>query len=222
MSFTESEPFLPGAAGAQRPSPESRAARLGAWPVGLALVLLGGCSGAPRPPQAPVAPTTVPPLATPSAAPAPSGVPVPTPTPAPAQTGAGGVPVAPREPARAAPPRYVKLGPPITARNWSEVSLQAAKRLVAAHPDTTYMSQPPEPLLAIPVLEVELHGDGSVRQVKVLRVPSQARDTTQLAIDAVHRAAPYGDVTRLSKPWRFVEVFLFDEQRRFKPRTLDQ
>jgi hypothetical protein len=26
----------------------------------------------------------------------------------------------------------------------------------------------------------------------------------------------------LKKPWKFAEVFLFDDNRRFKPRTLDE
>ena len=55
----------------------------------------------------------------------------------------------------------------------------------------------------------------------MLRHPSQARDTTQLAIDAVRRAAPFGDMSRLSRPWKFTEVFLFNDERRFMPRTLD-
>jgi hypothetical protein len=79
----------------------------------------------------------------------------------------------------------------------------------------------PDVLLAIPVIEIELNGDGSVRSTKVMRTPTQATDTIQLAITAIHRGAPYGDVSRLSKPWKFVEVFLFDDERRFKPRTLD-
>jgi outer membrane biosynthesis protein TonB len=76
-------------------------------------------------------------------------------------------------------------------------------------------------LLAIPVLEVELNADGSVRRIDVLRHPKQALDTTQLAIDAVRRAAPFGSVARLPRPWKFTETFLFDDARRFKPRTLD-
>jgi hypothetical protein len=110
---------------------------------------------------------------------------------------------------------------PAAARNWDEFQLQAARRLVAANPDRSYLGPVPDILLAIPVLEVELNGDGSVRHIKVLRQPSQARDTIQLAIDAVRRAAPFGDVSRLPKPWKFSEVFLFDDARRFKPRTLD-
>jgi hypothetical protein len=76
-------------------------------------------------------------------------------------------------------------------------------------------------LLAIPVLEIELDADGDVRHIKVLRYPGQALDTVEIAKVAVRRAAPFGDVSRLPKPWRFAEVFLFDDQRRFKPRTLD-
>ena len=99
--------------------------------------------------------------------------------------------------------------------------LQVAQRLVAAHPEGSYTGPAPDPLLAIPVLEVELNADGSVRRIVVLRQPRQARDTTQLAIAAVRKAAPYGDVSRLPRPWKFSETFLFDEQRRFKPRTLE-
>jgi hypothetical protein len=93
---------------------------------------------------------------------------------------------------------------------------------VAANPGLTYMTAPPDPLLAIPVLEVELNADGSVRRIEVLRHPRQATDTTQIAIDAVRKAAPYGDMRHLKKPWKFAEVFLFDDNRRFKPRTLEE
>lgn len=117
--------------------------------------------------------------------------------------------------AAAQPPRA------LPARGWDEFKLQAARRLVAANPQGSYLGVPPEPLLAIPVLEIELNGDGSVRRIEVLRQPGQARDTVQLAIRAVQRAAPFGDVSRLPRPWKFTEVFLFDDERRFKPRTLD-
>jgi hypothetical protein len=85
----------------------------------------------------------------------------------------------------------------------------------------TYTSVPPDPLMAIPVLEVELNADGSVAAVRVERVPQAAKETVQMAIDAVRRAAPYGPVAHLPKPWRFTEVFLFDYQFRFKPRSLE-
>ncbi|MEP7294741.1 MAG: hypothetical protein ABI702_01035 [Burkholderiales bacterium] len=113
------------------------------------------------------------------------------------------------------------LPPPGSVRNWNDVRLQAARRMVAANPNMTYMGEVPETLLAIPVLEIELHADGSVRRIEVMRNPRQALDTVKLATDAVHRAAPFGDVSRLPKPWRFTETFLFNDDRKFKPRTLD-
>ena len=119
-------------------------------------------------------------------------------------------------------PRMVKLPPPRTSRNWAEVRQQAAERLVAANPDGSYMGKPPFMLLAIPVMTVELNADGSVRHISVMRHPSQAKDTVQLAIQAIQRAAPYGDVSKLPKPWKFNETFLFKEDRKFKPMTLDR
>ena len=96
------------------------------------------------------------------------------------------------------------------------------RRLVAANPDITYTGTVPDQLLAIPVLEIELNGDGSVRRIEILREPREAKDTLKIAIEAVRRAAPFGDVSRLPKPWKFVETFLFDDARKFKPRTLDR
>lgn len=121
-----------------------------------------------------------------------------------------------------APGTHVVLPAPTPPRSWAEARLQAARRLMAANPDRVYTGQPPDILLAIPVLSIELNADGSVRHIAVLRYPSQARDTVELALQAVHRAAPFGDVSRLPKPWKFNETFLFNDQRRFKPMTLDR
>jgi len=91
------------------------------------------------------------------------------------------------------------------------------------HPQGTYLGPVPEIVFAIPVIETELNGDGTIRSMHALRRPSnpQAADTVQMAMDAIRRAAPYGDVSRLPRPWKWVETFLFDDERRFKPRTLD-
>jgi protein TonB len=123
------------------------------------------------------------------------------------------VPSRPAVPATAAPQA--------PARNWAEYQVRAAQRMVAANPGRTYMGPVEEPLLAIPVLEIELKADGEIARISVKREPRQAKDTIQLAIDAVRRGAPYGDVRQLPKPWKFTEVFLFNDDRQFKPRTLD-
>ena len=113
------------------------------------------------------------------------------------------------------------LGVPRAVRSWAEVRQQAAERMVAANPDITYVGKVPDQLLSIPVLEIELNGDGSIRRIEVLREPREHKEMLKVAIDAVRRAAPFGDVSKLPKPWKFVETFLFDEQHKFKPRTLD-
>jgi hypothetical protein len=110
---------------------------------------------------------------------------------------------------------------PSTARNWDEYRVQAARRILAANPQQSHVGTVQQPSLAIPVLDVELNADGSVRAISVMREPSQAKDTTRIAIDAVRRAGPFGDVSRLPRPWRFSEAFLFNDDRRFKPRSLD-
>jgi protein TonB len=81
----------------------------------------------------------------------------------------------------------VALPPAAPARNWEEFKRQAAQRMVQAQPGRSFMGRPPPMMLGIPVLEIELNRDGSVRNVKVIREPadSRARDTVQLAIDAV-------------------------------------
>ena len=114
------------------------------------------------------------------------------------------------------------LPTPKSGHNWAEVRQQAAERLIAANPDITYLGRVPDQLLAIPVLEIELNGDGSVRRIEILREPREAKDTLKIAVDAVRRAAPFGDVSRLPRPWKFTETFLFDDARKFKPRTLDR
>ncbi len=178
-----------------------------------ALALIAGCATkapTPPPPAAAAAPRPAAVAPAPSA-PAPVAAPVPV-TAAPAAAATPG--------ARA--PRYIKLPPPATPRSAADLRAQFARRLVEAHPDSTYLGRVPERLLAIPVIEVELNADGSVRHIDVLRKPSTGNEATVLAIDAIKRAAPYGDVSRLPKPWKVVETFLFDDNLKFKPRTLDQ
>ena len=111
--------------------------------------------------------------------------------------------------------------PMAATREWQPYKVQVAQRIVGANPGGTYTSRPPDILLAIPVLEIELNRDGSLRRIGVLREPTQAPETTQMAIDAVRRAAPFGDVSSLPRPWTFTEAFLFDDSRRFKPRSLE-
>jgi hypothetical protein len=115
-----------------------------------------------------------------------------------------------------APAPYVR-----PARSYDEYQRQIAARLIAANPKITYLTRAPDILLAIPVLELEVNADGSIRHIGVIRTPTQATDTIQIATEALRRAAPFGDVSQVPKPWKFTEVFLFNDDRHFKPRILD-
>ena len=133
--------------------------------------------------------------------------------PAPARSSA---PAAPAMPAPASPAR--------PARTSDEYLRGIALRLVAANPTRTYATPVPDPVPAILCLEIEVDAAGRVRNITVARRPAFAdmQDTVPIAIEAVRRAAPFGDATHVPRPWKFREYFLFDEDRRFKPRELDR
>jgi hypothetical protein len=156
--------------------------------------VLAACGAAPRAP-----------------APAPEPKPAPAPVVAPAAAPTPAAPV----------PKAAGLPAPKPVRTHDELRRQAAERLVMANPERSYMTPAPSHLLTVIVLEVDVKADGSVRKINVVRPPRFGPETLQMAIDAVYRAAPFGDVRRMPEPWKFTETFLFDEDRRFKPRSLD-
>lgn len=173
--------------------PEKRRAVLRGLPALLVLpALLAGC-GMRAPPR--------------SAAPATPATPAPAPQPAAQQPA---VPAASSLPAT-----------PAVLRSKADLQRAVARRLVLEHPESSYLERAPDRLFAIPVLEIELNVDGSVRRIEVLRRPSTGDRATQLAIAAVRKAAPYGDLSRVPRPWKVVETFLFNDRLHFKPRTLD-
>ena len=117
----------------------------------------------------------------------------------------------------------VLLPPAVPSRNWDEFKRAAARRMVAGSPQYSFMGKPPPMMFAITVLEIEVNADGTVRDISVTRPPanSEAQDTIEIAKEAIHRAAPYGDMSKLAKPWKWTEVYLFNDKRQFKPRVLD-
>lgn len=146
--------------------------------------------------------------------------PAPVPRPAPLPPPAAAPAPQPAAPTAAAP-RPAGLPAPRAVRTAQELRQQAAERLVLANPERTYTTPAPTHLLTVVVLEVEVKSDGSVRRINVVRKPRYAPETLQMAIDAIHKAAPFGDVRRMPEPWKFTETFLFEEDRRFKPLTLN-
>lgn len=142
---------------------------------------------------------------------APPQQPSPAVTPAPSVTPTPPVVRPPESPGAAAIP---------SARNWSEYRRQAAQRIIASNRDETYSGPVPEPLRSIPVLEVHLNRDGSVRQIDVLRRPHFSPQTIEMAMQAIRRAAPFGPVAHLPQPWQFSETFLYNDELKFQVRSL--
>jgi hypothetical protein len=201
----------PDALGARKvPTAAAGVASLTALLASLTLGL-AGCGA--RPPAAPEPASAPPPVAS---TPSPPAAAAPVPAPAPAAAAA-----APATAPSKRSSRFVAQPPAPAPRNMTDFQRQFARRLVDSHPDASYLGTVPPRLLAIPVLEIEFNADGSVRGIRVVRQPSTGPEATVLAIEAVRRAGPYGSVAKLPKPWKIIEAFLFDDDLRFKPRTLD-
>ncbi|MGE0331010.1 MAG: hypothetical protein AB7P37_09965 [Ramlibacter sp.] len=140
----------------------------------------------------------------PSDAPPPAAGPAPaTPMPGPA------APVPPTAPAAQAP-----------ARSWDEYKVRAARRIMQTSVGETFTGPIPERLQSIPVVQVELNRDGSVRNVSVLRVPKFSPQTLQMAMNAVRRAGPFEPVGHLPRPWQYSETFLYNDDLKFQIRSL--
>jgi hypothetical protein len=103
--------------------------------------------------------------------------------------------------------------------DWTEFRQHVTRQIMERNEGMTYSGDPPAVLMSIPVLEVELEADGSVRSVAVIRLPQNVPETAQASVDAVMRAAPFGDVSQLPRPWRFTETFLYDWAGRFVLRS---
>ena len=106
------------------------------------------------------------------------------------------------------------------ARDWTDYKLRAARRIHEASPGETFAGPLPDPLQSIPVLQVHLNRDGSVRDISVLRTPRQSPQTLEMAMRAIRRAAPFEPVGHLPRPWQFNETFLYNDDFKFQLRTL--
>lgn len=113
------------------------------------------------------------------------------------------------------------LGPATgRSRDWTEYKVRAAQRIHAAAAGETFSGPLPDPLRSIPVLQVNLNRDGTVRDITVLRTPRQSPETLQMAMRAIRRAAPFEPVGHLPRPWQFNETFLYNDDLKFQLRTL--
>lgn len=128
----------------------------------------------------------------------------------------------PQEPAPAPAVPAPVAAAPAPSRHWDEYKLRAARRIAQASAGTgeTFAGPLPEPLQSIPVLQVQLNRDGSVRHIAVLRTPKFSPQTVEMAKKAIRRAAPFEPVGALPVPWQFSETFLYNEDLKFQLRSL--
>ena len=119
------------------------------------------------------------------------------------------------------PTKEPAVAPPTAkARNWDDYRLAAARRIVQTNTSDSFSGPLPQRLQSIPVLQVQLNRDGSVRRIEVLRTPKFVPHTVKLAMAAVHQAAPFGSVAHLPQPWQFNETFLYNDDLKFQLRSL--
>lgn len=98
--------------------------------------------------------------------------------------------------------------------------VQTAKKIVQANSGTTFSGSLPDPMASIPIIEISLNADGSIRGLSVTRTPRFYPETAQMAMAAIRRAAPFGSAAHLPQPWVFNETFLFNDDLKFQLHSL--
>ncbi len=154
---------------------------------------LAGCSNAPAPASPPAGPATAPARLAPHRRRAP--------LPAPGARAAG--------PSRATGPAPPRATPPAAPRNASELRLQFAKRLVAAHPDTSYTARAPDRCWPSRCWRWSSTPTAACAASRCCAARRARHDAAGHRRRAAGRAV--WRVSRLPKPWKFIETFLFDD-----------
>ena len=91
---------------------------------------------------------------------------------------------------------------------------------MAANAESVAQGALQEPLLGIPVVQVQLNADGSIRFVDTLRASKVAPETTNPALAAIRKVGNFGPVSNLPQPWQFTETFLYNDGMKFQLRTV--
>ncbi len=166
-------------------------ARAAQWAFVAAAVTLAGCASKPLPPHTP--------------APAPSATAPTTTAPSP-----GVVP-------QTAPPAVSALP---AVRTWAEYRRRAAQMIVAANSGSVASGKLQDPLYGIPVVQIQLNSDGSIRNLDFMRQSKVGPETNNLALQAIRRITSFGPVSNLPGPWQFNETFLYNDALKFQLRTI--
>jgi hypothetical protein len=138
--------------------------------------------------------------------------------PMPPQAPSAPPPVATPAPRPSVAPPVASSLPPV--RTWAEYRRRAAQIMMAANPGSTFTGPGPEQWYGIPVVQVMLNGDGTIRNVDFMRQSKVGPETNNLALQAVRRVPSFGPVSNLPQPWQFNETFLYNDNLKFQLVTV--
>jgi hypothetical protein len=138
--------------------------------------------------------------------------------PMPPQAPSAPPPVATPAPRPSVAPPVASSLPPV--RTWAEYRRRAAQIMMAANPGSTFTGPGPEQWYGIPVVQVMLNGDGTIRNVDFMRQSKVGPETNNMALQAVRRVASFGPVSNLPQPWQFNETFLYNDNLKFQLVTI--
>lgn len=136
----------------------------------------------------------------------------------------GGVISAPSYPSAPAP--AATPAPPVAsaalprAANWAEYRRRAAQMILAANPGASFTGAVPEQWQGIATVSVTVNGDGSIRQVELMRSSRVAPHVNDMALAAARRVGNFGAAAHLPQPWQFNETFLYNDDNKFQLVTI--
>jgi hypothetical protein len=140
--------------------------------------------------------------------------PLPPHTPAPAS---GATAPRPAVVPQAAPPAASGLP---AVRTWAEYRRRAAQMIVAANASSVAAGKLQDPLYGIPVVQIQLNPDGTIRNLDFMRQSKVGPETNNLSLQAIRRVTSFGPVGNLPQPWQFNETFLYNDGLKFQLRTI--
>jgi hypothetical protein len=118
---------------------------------------------------------------------------------------------------QAAPPAVSGLP---AVRTWAEYRRRAAQMIMAANASSVAAGKLQDPLYGIPVVQIQLNPDGTIRNLDFMRQSKVGPETNNLALQAIRRITSFGSVSNLPGPWQFNETFLYNDGLKFQLRTI--
>jgi hypothetical protein len=107
------------------------------------------------------------------------------------------------------------------AANEKAYRQDGARAIYAAHPDSIYKGKLPPLLYAVAVVETDVDSNGNVRDVRMVRAPSQAPEIPARIRDMIRKASPLPAPARIGAT-KYTDVWLFDKSGKFQLDTLTE